>query len=237
MDDAIKQLPTDIRTAARLVYGHMPYGVHSYFAQPCEYATVMRHPVDRSLASLHAFIHKDPRHVLHEQVVREGVTLETYVESAIDEGQTENSQTRQLAGSQAGPDDAKTLEAAKGNLDGFMVVGLTDRFEESFVLLRRAVHLKMPFYAKRNATSAPRISDRARALILERNLSDLELYGYAQEMFKARIQQQGRSFGLEVTALKALRPLSSAAGGRTGAFVERSTPKDQTPRGSPTMRR
>ncbi len=218
MDEVIEQLPSDVLAAARLVYGHMPYGVHSFLSQRCEYATVIRHPIDR-IASLHAYISKDPRHVLHEQVVRQGVTLETYVESAIDEGQTENSQTLQLAGPEAGPDDEMTLEAAKRNLDGFMVIGLTDRFEESFVLLRRAARLRMPFYAKRNATTGHRVSDRARALILERNRSDMELYGYAQELFEARIKQQGRSFDMEVTALKALRPLSNAAGGRTGAFV------------------
>jgi hypothetical protein len=51
-------------------------------------------------------------------------------------------------------------------------------------------------------------------LARERNELDLELYGFACDLFAAELDRQSRSFGLEVSAYRALRPLSRAAAGR-----------------------
>jgi hypothetical protein len=132
-----------------------------------------------------------------------------------------NSQTRQLSGRQFGNLDEAALEEAMRNVGGFLVVGLTERFEETFVLLRRAIRLRMPFYATRNVSPSHEVSERALGLIRERNQLDLALYEYARDLFAQQVARQNRSFGAEVSIFKALRPLSRAAGGKAGALVRR----------------
>jgi hypothetical protein len=147
--------------------------------------------------------------------------FEEYLESGMDKGQTENSQTRQLSGRQSGVLDGAALREAKHNLEAALVVGLTERFEETFVLLRRTLGLRMPFYITRNISPPYEVSDRAVELARERNELDIELYGFARELFATQLSRQDRSFSLEVSANRALRPLSRAAAGRTERVLRR----------------
>jgi hypothetical protein len=214
LDEEMSKIPLERRSNARLVWGHIPYGVHRYMPQRCEYFTVLREPIGR-VVSVYKYILRARKHVLHDRVVEGGIPLEEYIESGIDEGQTENSQTRQLSGRQFGALDRDALQEAKRNLEACLVVGLTDRFEESFVLLRRTLRLRMPFYITRNVSPPFQVSERAVELVRERNELDLELYDFARDLFDEQLNRQNRSFGLEVSAYRALRPLSRAAAGRT----------------------
>jgi hypothetical protein len=214
LDGAMNSIPLERRSHARLVWGHLPYGVHLYMPQRCEYFTILREPIAR-VVSVFKYILRARDHVLHDRVATEGIPLEEYLESGMDEGQTENSQTRQLSGRQFGVLDRAALEEAKHNLEASLVVGLTERFEETFVLLRRTLGLRMPFYITRNVSPPYEASDRAVELARERNELDLELYRFARELFATQLSQQDRSFRLEVSAYRALRPLSRAAAGRT----------------------
>lgn len=220
LDTELGRIPSHMRAEANLIHGHMPFGVHAYMDRRCEYVTVLRNPLER-VVSVYTFISRTPRHVLHERVVGTGTTLEAYVESGMDEGQTANSQTRQLSGRQFGSLDDAALEEAKRNLEGFLVIGLTERFEETFVMLRRAVRLRMPLYSTRNVSPSHEVSERALDLIRERNQLDLALHEFARDLFAQRIAQQSWSFGVEVSIYKALRPLSLAAGGKAAVLVRR----------------
>ena len=214
LDEAMNNIPLERRSSARLIWGHLPYGVHLYMPQRCVYITILREPIAR-VVSVYKYILRTRDHVLHARVATEGIQFEEYVESGMDNGQTENSQTRQLSGRQFGPLDRAALEEAKQNLEAFVVVGLMERFEETFVFLRRALGLRMPFYITRNVSPPYQVSERAVELVRERNELDVELYKFARELFEAKLSRQDRSFGLEVSAYRALRPLSRAAAGRT----------------------
>lgn len=214
LDEAMNGISIEMRSRARLVWGHMPYGVHLYMPQRCEYVTILREPIAR-VVSVYKYILRTRDHALHSRVVEERISLEEYLQTAIDEGQTDNSQTRQLSGRMVGIVDRIALEEAKRNLETCLLVGLTERFEETFVLLRRTLRLRMPFYITRNVSPPYRVSERAVKLARERNELDLELYGFACDLFAVQLDRQSQSFGLEVSAYRALRPLSRAAGGRT----------------------
>jgi len=67
----------------------------------------------------------------------------------------------------------------------------------------------------RNVTPPFRVSERAVKLVRERNELDLELYRFTSDLFAEQLRRQSGSFGLEVSACKALRPLSRAAAGST----------------------
>ncbi len=220
VDEELDKIPLETRSRARLLWGHFPYGVHTHIPRHCEFVTVLREPVAR-VVSVYKFILRTPRHVLYDRVTRERVSLEDYVESGMDEGQTGNSQTRQLSGRQFGVVDRAALEEAKHNLAGFLVVGLTEHFEETFALLRRSLGLRIPFYVTRNESPPFRASERALELIRERNELDQELYAFARGLFLDQVARQGKTFGLEVSAFRALRPLSRAGGGWAEGFLRK----------------
>jgi len=138
--------------------------------------------------------------------------LEEYVESRIDAGQTENSQTRQLSGRQFGSLERDALEEARSHLQRFLVVGLTERIEETFVLLRRSLGRGLMPYVTRNVSPSVDVTQRAVQLVRDRNELDIDLYTFAERLLTEQIRRQGRSFQAEVGFYRALRPASRLAG-------------------------
>jgi len=138
--------------------------------------------------------------------------LEEYVESRIDAGQTENSQTRQLSGRQFGSLERDALEEARSHLQRFLVVGLTERIEETFVLLRRSLGGGLMPYVTRNVSPSVDVTQRAVQLVRDRNELDIDLYTFAERLLTEQIRRQGRSFQAEVGFYRALGPASRLAG-------------------------
>ena len=149
---------------------------------------MLRDPVAR-VVSMYGFIRGNPKHWLHDELVRSGMGLREFVETAADPG-VDNEQTRLIAGIGSGelgqppsPLGSDALEQAKRNLRTFLVVGLTERFDDSFILLRRALGWRLPMYmsvnAARSAEGAP-VDEGAVAAIRKRNRFDLELYDFAR---------------------------------------------------------
>jgi Galactose-3-O-sulfotransferase len=158
---SVGELSHEERAAARVVAGHVHHGVDAYIPGECTYVTILREPVSR-VASMYSFIRGNPKHWLHDELVRSGMGLEEFARSAADPG-VDNQQTRLIAGigsgelgqppSELGPE---ALETAKRNLRAFLVVGLTERFDESFILLRRALGWRLPMYMSVNAAREER---------------------------------------------------------------------------------
>ena len=223
----VADLPPADRWAARVLTGHLPYGVDRFMPQECDYITMLREPVARVVSTYHHVL-DHPRHWFHDEAVRSGMALEDFVGAV--EGPADNLQTRLLSGRVEGEFVARTtdpvkvtalgakaLDEAKANLNRFAVVGLTERFDESFILVRRALGWRLPMYATRNAARGPRRSApdaRATALIAERDQLDVELYGYAAKLFAATVARQGPSFGREVAAFRVLNRIPNAIGPR-----------------------
>jgi hypothetical protein len=217
-DEYMQTIPLETRSGARVIWGHLPYGVHRHIPRPCAYITVLREPIDRVISG-YKYIRTNPRHVLHDRIVGENVGLEEYVESGMDSVYAENLQTLQLSGRQFEPLDRDALSQAKRNLEGFLLVGLTERFEETVALLQRTLRLRVPFYVTRNVSPPLEAHERTLELIRERNQLDLELYDYARELFSRRVRSEGRSFRVQASTYRALRPISRAAGGRAGRLL------------------
>ncbi len=195
--------------ALRVVRGHVSYGIHERLDAPAVYATFLRRPLSR-VVSLHRYIVQNPKHPLHDAV--SGSTLEEFVVSGVDAREVENGQTRQLFGRSDRVPDQQMLEAAKLHLRDFAAVGLTERFDESLLLMRKALGWSLPFYRVRNATTDPRggVSDRARALIGSKNELDEQLYSFARECFQQAIDDQGSLFPIQLAAFKTLNRAAQA---------------------------
>jgi hypothetical protein len=186
-------LPESVRRRARLIEGHTIFGVHEFVPRPSTYLTLLRHPVALTI-SQYRFVARKPRHWLHSEVASNETTLDAYVRSGISL-ETDNSQTRALSGDTSTPFGACTegmLEVAKSNVDKyFAMLGITERFDESLVLLRSIFGWSNAYYVPSNV--APKkerrepIANSTLRLIEEQNEIDMELYRWASTRFEHAI--------------------------------------------------
>jgi Galactose-3-O-sulfotransferase len=233
----IEGVPLEERRRARVATGHVFYGVQEHIPQPAEFITVLRDPIAR-VVSMYNHVRRRQKHRLHDEVAGSGMGLEEFARSCADAG-IDNQQTRLISGRARGEvvsrDSGKggtwvaprlertDLERAKRNLDNFLLVGLTERFDETFILLRRALGWRLPMYMTRNVGraangSAPeRPSELAVELIRKRNALDLELYEHATRLFEDAVARQPPSFQREVAAFRMLNRIPNALGPRIPA--------------------
>lgn len=223
--ESLGEVPLSERRNLRVLTGHLHYGVHDYIPQRCEYITLLREPIAR-VVSYYYYILGHAKHWRHAELVRSGMSLNEFVRTSAERG-VENDQTRMLSGRGAGELDAgtlgrKALDEAKRNLESFLVVGLTERFDESFILIRRALGWKFPLYVTANVSTRPKpASETAVELIRERNQLDLELYEFACGLFSAAIEHQGESLRREVAVFQALNRVPKMIRPHTPAPVRR----------------
>jgi hypothetical protein len=101
------------------------------------------------------------------------------------------------------------------------VVGLTERIEETFVLLRRALEARYVAYVSRNVSPPLDVSARAIDLIRERNELDTELYAHAKRLLGEQVGSQAWAFQFEARLYRALRPASRLAGKAANVLRDR----------------
>ena len=185
------KLPEADRARPRLIMGHTVFGLHELVPRPSTYVSMVRRPKSLVL-SQYTFVQRTEGHRHHMDVVRRGMSLEEYIESGL-ALEMDNSQTRAIAGDLDTPYGACTdemLERAKRNIGGhFAVVGITERFDESLVLMQHAFGWRKISYVRANVAPGrrPEPSERALRLIEEHNRLDNELYRWVGERFDAAI--------------------------------------------------
>lgn len=198
-----------------LIKGHMTFGLHQFLDCPSTYITVLRNPVDR-IISVYYYLKQSVNHVQHKLV--KSVTLEDFVSSNTAHN---NCQTRFIAGNFhdiAGQSDAEVLARAKKNLtEHFAVVGLSERFDETLILLKRQLGWEtMPFYVKQNKSRKPAkatISQETLKIIQSKNSLDMKLYEHAEDIFAKQIADQDSSFATDLSFFKSLNKLYQPIGG------------------------
>ncbi len=204
-----KDMTENERNKIKILKGHMNYGFHKYFKNKCKYFTLLRDPVDRVISDFY-YILEQPSHSRYQRVMKEKMDLEDYLRSKMSVAM-DNAQTRLLAGYLSGVGDVNEgdipfgecntsmLDDAKMNLrNGFAVVGLTERFDETLLMLQRTFGWRTPFYTKANVTKKrPRkkeVSEESLELITEYNHLDIQLYDYAATLFQEKIDSLGEEF-------------------------------------------
>jgi hypothetical protein len=190
--------PEPKRAKYRLVSAHMVYGLHEHVPRPSSYLTLLRKPVARAISGYHRVL-ETPSHRLHEAVAVGGMSLEEYLTSGVSL-ETDNSQTRAIAGDVDTPFGECTdelLQRALRNLDErFPVVGLTERFDDFLLVLKRTYGWSNLLYVRANVTKKKPARDEVPSstiqLIKERNRLDEELYAAAAERFQAQVDADPR---------------------------------------------
>lgn len=193
------------RARIRMLRGHQDFGLHCYLPQPATYLTLLREPVSRVISYFY-FTRSRPQDHYGQVMASTQIDLKTYIESGIDIS-VDNLQTRMLCGiGDRLPFAACTtehLQTAKKHLrEHFAVVGLTERFDETLLLLKKALGWKNLFYIPRNVSAErPRKSQlppATIAAIVQANQLDGQLYEYATALFEEQVRQQGPTFAREV---------------------------------------
>ncbi len=216
--NSIRNRSADEVRQARLLGGHVGFGIHKFLSVPAKYITILRDPVERLLSGYYYSIGR------HEEATGEKVSLEDYVfrKRHYDLG-LDNYQCRVVSGR---PDldplgavttaDARAvtmedLHAAERNLrQHYVMVGVTERFDHFVVALARLFRFDLEdvVYRKENVTPCRRarteIADYIVAEIRRRNAYDERLYESAAALFERTVASFGDSFADELLLFKRL---------------------------------
>jgi len=177
-----------------LIKGHVYFGIHKFIPQSCSYFSMMRDPIERTI-SAYNYIKNRSSHRDHE--IANKLTIEDYIERGHNL-LVNNGQTRLLAGRDASLSvpfneiNEIHLEQAKENIQNqFLLVGLTERYNESLILLKNLLSWKTPTYSIANAVKrenkTTQIDSQLKELIVRYNQIDFQLYDYVSALFDEQI--------------------------------------------------
>ena len=142
-----------------VVVGHFSFGIHRYLPRPSTYITLLRDPIDRIIS---LYYHSLRHHLETKMSLADFLTKFRKNGYTSDQTRllTDNDQTRRISGLEPpfGMCTQATLEQAKRNLErNFSVVGTTERFDETLLLIGRTFGWKMhrPYWSKNVNASRP----------------------------------------------------------------------------------
>ena len=211
---------------ARLLTGHFPLAIREHLPEDRDvrFLTLLREPADRTLSHYFAIRDRFGRREGTNKLGLPPLSAEATLDEALAAGYLhDNVQTRMLSGLSEpfGEVDEAMLEEAKHNLrEGLAFVGLTERFDESLVLVKQRLGLGVILpdgtgkgrthsrSSGRINTTRPRGDEVPQPLrrAAERcNRFDSELYRYAEQLFEAAPERQRPDFEIELAALRASR--------------------------------
>jgi hypothetical protein len=194
-------MPPEQRARLRLLAGHMPFGLHAGLPSPANYVTILRNPVDRIISFYYFLIQiPDPGNYLYEAVVGRKMSIKDFLHSKIT-NELDNLQTRILVGESSltrpefGSCSEADLHQALNNLQHqVLVTGLTERFDESLLLIKKHLGWKfIPVYTSKNVNrkrpARSRVSPEIVDLIRSYNQFDIKLYQEAEKMFEEALEK------------------------------------------------
>lgn len=200
--EKLQNLSESQRKKIKIINTHIGFGLHNYLQQPSTYITFLREPVSRVI-SMYYYYRKTENPLYTDLSLKEFV--QTY--PGVQNGMTKNlsgivlqSQLFHGEPSQKFDCDEVSLEIARQNLqERFKFIGISERFDESLLLLRKTLGWKIPLFDKSNTSKKPNRLDRDILRLIENyNELDLQLYEFANKMFAEAIENQDLSFAREV---------------------------------------
>ncbi|MEL7357713.1 MAG: sulfotransferase family 2 domain-containing protein [Cyanobacteria bacterium J06560_6] len=191
----------------KVVSGHMGFGIHEYLQNEFKYFVFLRNPVQRVVSHFYEILKQDryfkqelssaPFETLSEMQVEH---FEYLASTCKPYGWSNNLMTRMIAGKEfsswltGSSDDVacdeSTLKIAKENLR-HCSIGITERFDESLIVMSRLFGWRNIYYRRENIgynrLPLSKIPEATLRLIKSKNHLDLQLYAYAEQLFKEQI--------------------------------------------------
>lgn len=169
----------------KLVHGHFPFGWHKYFNRPFRYITFLRNPVSRVVSD---YKYNKKFSGGHNHQYAANMTIEEYIDchQLLD---MDNGMTRFIAGDFQTPFGQLTMDTynqALYNIDTyFAFVGITERFDDSLLLLGDLLDWKKVYYESKNVTKKTEVvlDEDVINKIRNNNQYDLLLYTYCCKRF------------------------------------------------------
>lgn len=176
------------RDQHKIIYGHLPFGIHHKLDFQGNYFAFLRHPIERVLSLYHHAMSHFPGWK------NKPGSLLKFIESN-NSPEVNNHQTRLLAG--VGPNartnDSLLLKAIFNLENKIKFVGLTEMYDESIVLLQKFLPLNNPYYVKTNIgmnrPAKDYFSQYELDQVLSENQYDLKLYQYTQMKMNALVKR------------------------------------------------
>jgi len=171
-----------------LIKGHRTYGLHTELDPPVKYFTVLRLPAQRHISGYFQLLKVRPDLPERKAFVENPPTLEEYIKK----GDIYYGQNPQLKTFLNIPDPdykitAADLEIAVHKLkDEFVLVGLTERFDETCVLLNQLDGFHIRHYLNKNVAKnyeRGKISPGLIDLYDSTHPYDIEFYQVAEKLF------------------------------------------------------
>lgn len=193
-----------------LVMGHMGFGLHTELPRPATYVTLLRDPVERVISQYQHERREKAGH-LYDYMHKNNVQLDEYARYYAEAGEMDNLQTRMVAGNWDqrgfGACDDAMLAKAKHNLDAyFTLVGVTERFDEFYILLAKLFGWELYPYRRlqtaKKSLKADAFSASEVAVVREYNRYDIALYEYASQKFDSAISQTA-GLGVDLAKFRA----------------------------------
>ena len=204
----INKMNEDELEKIKILVGHFYFGLHKNISSPCTYITFLRNPLDRATSHYYHVLRKS-NHPLHDEY--SSIAFEEFIISQTDI-QVDNFQTRRLSGLTIeelpfGDCSQKILEIAKNNIKrNFSVVGVTEKFDESLILINKILGWKIPLYTRvnvdKNRLQRNILKQEFAAIFNERNKFDIELYRFVSDRLENSIATLGYLFDRKIRKIK-----------------------------------
>lgn len=204
-------LPAEQRGAYQAMIGHVFYGVHTLIPRPSVYHTWLRNPAERLLSTYH-YAGRKTESPLHKAYVSGELRFEDFIEMPwyhhVQLSRIVGVPSEQFTRYQVQNITPDSLVMAKQHLlDGFGVVGLTERYDETLLLLAKALGWKKPpYYVRRNShtkvNKAESIAPHLRRRIEQLAADEIELYTWVRERFEEHLKDLGSDFQREVESFR-----------------------------------
>jgi hypothetical protein len=172
--------------------GHMDMRCLPLLPRETMFVSFLRDPVDRVVSGYYNIL-RDPSNPAHRDV--KGMDISTYLDSGLVRD-VDNGQVRRLAGvgmdAAWGSMTAKHLALARSNIDeNRFFIGITERFDESLILLHQSLGTKMTHYVSVNVrrVTSESVPTSIREHILALNPLDAALYKEYSANFGQRLAE------------------------------------------------
>lgn len=188
----MKSIPKNEQSKIQLIKGHLNFGIHQWIKGPYKYITFLRHPLNRIISTF-KYVKNNIKHPDHKSI--QSMSMIEYFDSRknilIDNGIT-----RLLLGNNYdfnipfGNIKEKHYKMALDNLkNNFLVAGITERFNESILILANELNWKSPYYsiANKSKNTNELIKTNIDDQIIKYYSYDLKLYNYVDQKLNQKI--------------------------------------------------